>query len=89
MSVGSVGFSTFIYKLLDVVGDPVTEGRGSGEHRRFLVFDAALRSKADDAVNLPGRVGSRGRAGERTPGVTLQEEERSATIYCTGKKMHW
>ena len=56
--------------------DPVTEGRHAGEYGRFLVFDAALWSEADDAVNLPGGVVSSGRADEGTPGVALQENTK-------------
>lgn len=75
-----VGFAIFIYKLLDVVADPVAEGRDSSEHWRFLVSDAALRSKADDTMHLPGRVCSRSRAGKRTSRVTLRgEHERTVT----------
>ncbi len=58
-----VSFATFIYKLLDVVADPVIEGRDAGEHCGFPVRDTVVRSKAGDTVHLPGCPCSSYRAG--------------------------
>lgn len=78
-----LGFATFINKLLNVVVDPVTEGGDPGEHWGFLVFDAALRSEADDAVHLP--VHLRSSAGEWSSGVTLRESKD--VLHCIGEHL--
>lgn len=89
-------FSAFINILLDVAVDPVTEGGNAGKHWWFLVSDAALSSKADNAVHLPGWICSSSSsgscAGEGTAGVTLPGDsgtKKSAKIYlwCTAEHL--
>lgn len=62
----------FINKLLNVVIDPVIKGRDAGKYWGFLVFDAALRSKANNAVHLPVRLRSCCCTCKRTTRVTLK-----------------